>query len=161
MPYVTLTGTQALSWRLQTALSADGWRIAPGAPEFRILCDAGVGLDDVPAHRDFLLRGGRLLLLGGEGPLLARLHLTPEMNTTVDGEATSYHPAFEPARIGATHPVHGVGYAFLRIGDQAVALGGPRGEGWFAYLAETEPEPELMLQALRWLREPGWDGCGS
>ena len=90
MPYVTLTGTQALSWRLQTALAADGWRIAPGAPDFRILCDAGVGLDDVPAHRDFLLRGGRLLLLGGEGPLLARLHLTPEMNTTVDGEYQRY-----------------------------------------------------------------------
>jgi regulator of PEP synthase PpsR (kinase-PPPase family) len=70
---VTLAGTQGLSWRLQTALVADGWQIAPGSPDFRILCDAGIGLDDVPAQRDFLLGGGRLLAMGGEGPLLARL----------------------------------------------------------------------------------------
>ncbi|MHC4452256.1 MAG: hypothetical protein ACYS0E_19295 [Planctomycetota bacterium] len=156
MDCVTLAGTQGLSWRLQTALVADGWQIAPGSPDFRILCDAGIGLDEVPAQRDFVLGGGRLLAMGGEGPLLARLHLTPEMGQIVEGEAESFHPGFPSVRIRPTHPVHGVGYAFLRVGDVAVALGGPRGAGFFVYLAETDPHPDLVLAAMGWLREPGW-----
>lgn len=156
MGWVTLAGTQGLSWRLQRALVGDGWRIAPGSPRFRILCGAGIPLDSVARERDLLLKGGRLLALGGEGPLLARLHLTPEQKRLVEGEAESFHAAFPAVRIRRSHPVHGVGYAFLRIGPDAVALGGPRGEGYFAYLAETDPDPGLFLAALRWLSEPRW-----
>jgi hypothetical protein len=141
---------------LQRALVDEGWRIAPGAPRFRILCDASVPLDPARAERAFLLAGGRVVLLGGEGPLLARLHLTPEEKTRVEGVAESFHSGFPPVRIRPSHPVHGVGYAFLRIGADAVALGGPRGEGHFVYLAETDPEPELLLAALHWLAEPRW-----
>ena len=156
MDWVTLAGTQGLSWRLQSALVERGWRIAPGSRRFRILCDAGIPLDAARAERALLLRGARLLALGGEGPLLARLHLTPEEKSVVEGQAESFHAAFPPVRIRPCHPIHGVGYAFLRIGDEAVALGGPRGDGYFVHLAETDPEPELLLAALNWLADPRW-----
>lgn len=153
---MTLAGTQGLSWRLHAALVSAGWRISTGASRNRILCGSGVPLDEVAAHRDFMLGGGKLLLLGGEGPLLARLHLTPEQKEIVEGEAASFHPSFQPMKIARVHPVHGVGYAFLRVGDAVVALGGPRGTGHFVYLAEMDPEPELLLAAMRWLAEPQW-----
>ena len=77
-----------------------------------------------------------------------------EMKQTVAGEAESCHAAFSPVGIRRTHPVHGIGYAMLRIGPSVVALGGPRGDGWFVHLAEVDPDPQLLLESLQWLAEP-------
>jgi len=154
--HVTLGGTHGLSWRLQTALVERGWRVAAGTGRFRILAGSGVPLRNVEVERDFLLRGGRLLLLGGEGPLLARLHLSPEQKTVVEGESESFHAAFPAVPIRRTQAITGVGYAFLRIGQDAVVLGGSRGEGWFVHCAEIDPDPALFLAALDWLADPRW-----
>ena len=155
MECVTLAGTQGLSWRLHRALAADGRRIATGLG-IRILCGAGIPLAQVPDECDRLLKGGRLLLLGGEGPLLARLHLRPLPGRVVEGRASSFHEAFPEVRIRPSNPIHGVGYALLRVGDDVVALGGPRGAGFFVHLSETDPDPALFRAALQWLDEPRW-----
>jgi len=152
---VTLGGTQGLSWRLHQTLAADGRRIATGTG-IRILCDAGIPFSQVADVRDRLLNGGRALLLGGEGPLLARLHLRPLLDRAAAGPAESFHDAFPAVQIRPSHPIHGVGYAFLRVGDDVVALGGPRGQGYFVHLAETDPDPALFRAALQWLDEPRW-----
>ena len=110
---------------------------------------AGVPLSQAASHRDFLLAGGRLLLCGGEGPLLARVHLTPLLDETVSGPASG---ALGEHDCPTVHPLRGIGEILLRVDDQCVALGGPRGDGFFCFLADIDPSPELLFAALGWLR---------
>lgn len=151
---MTLAGTRGLAWPLQRALVAEGYRVATGRAPLRIVVDAGVPLREAPDHRAHLLEGGSLLMLGGEGPLLARLHLTAYPDREVSGRAESFHESFPSLELPPCSPIHGVGYAFLRIGDEAVALGGARGAGHFVYLAPIEPPAELFCNALQWLSRP-------
>ena len=156
MQYVTLDGTRELSFGARRALAAGGWRAATGRQPFRIVCDVGVSDEAAGALRDYVLRGGRALLLGGGGPLLARLHLTrlmEPMDPPVSGRAEPCDPLLPAVDLSDVHTVTGVGAALLHIGEQCVAIGGPRGDGFVFYCAAPEPPPELLLGALRWLGE--------
>ena len=138
-----------MSWKCHAALAGLGWRVVAGAAPVRVLMGCGVGLEEAILHRDFLLGGGRLLLCGGEGPLLARLHLTPLLDQWTAGEATG---ALGTAVFPRVHPLRGVGEVLLRIGDDCVALGGVRGEGRVCYLATADPDPGILVASLDWLR---------
>ena len=67
------------------------------------------------------------------------------------GTADPLQPPFEATEFRDVAPVTGAGYALLRIGDRAMGVGGPRGEGWVAFFADGDPAPQLVLAALRWL----------
>jgi len=154
--YVTLDGTRELSFEARQALAGGGWRVATGRQPFRIVCDVGVPDEAADALRDYVLRGGRALLLGGGGPLLARLHLTrlmEPMDPPVSGHAEPCDPLLPAADLEQVHTVTGVGATLLRIGEHCVAIGGPRGEGFIFFLAAPEPPPHLLLGALHWLAE--------
>ena len=154
MLHVALSGTCSLSLPNRNALARTGWRVATGPVPFGILCGADVSEDVADATRDFVLAGGRLLILGGGGPLLARLQLTrlmEPMDPAVAGLAEALQPPFESVQLACAHPVTGAGYALLRVGERIVALGGPRGKGHLVYAAVSNPPPELVLPALRWL----------
>jgi hypothetical protein len=110
---------------------------------------AGVPLSQAASHRDFLLAGGRLLLCGGEGPLLARVHLMPLLEETVEGQSSGVLGEYDCPQV---HPLRGIGQILLRVGDDCVGLGGPRGQGFFCFLADSNPPPELLMEALGWLR---------
>jgi len=130
--------------------------VATGALPFRILCGADVAEDIADATRDYVLAGGRLLILGGGGPLLARLQLTrlmEPMDLAVSGLAEPIQPPFEPVRLTQANPVTGAGYELLRVGERVVVLGGPRGKGHLVYAAVSDPPRELVLPALRWLAD--------
>ena len=120
-----------------------------GAAPFRVLIGAGVPLSQAASHRDFLLAGGRLLLCGGEGPLLARVHLMPLLDERVEGRAIG---ALGEHDCPSVHPLRGIGEILLRVNDDCVALGGSRGDGFFCFLADLNPSPELLMEALGWLR---------
>jgi len=121
---------------------------------FGIVNGAGIAADAADASRDFVLRGGRLLILGEGGPLLARLQLTrlmEPMDPPVSGRAEPLQEPFEAVTLQGVSPVTGAGYALLQLGEHCVGVGGPRGEGHVVYIADLDPPPELVLAALDWL----------
>ena len=154
MDHVALGGTRALSFPVRSALAGAGWRIATGLTRFRIVNGGDIAADAAEETRDFVLRGGRLLILGEGGPLLARLQLTrlmPPMDAPVSGVAEPVQDPFEAIALNDVSPVTGAGYALLRVDDQVVGVGGPRGAGQLAYFADLDPPPALVLTALHWL----------
>lgn len=156
MQHVALGGTRALSYPVRTALAAAGWRIVSAAAPTRIVNGANVDDDEAQTIRDFVLAGGRLLMLGEGGPLLARLQLTrlmPPMDAPVSGVAEPVQDPFEAIALNDVSPVTGAGYALLRVDDQVVGVGGPRGAGQLAYFADLDPPPALVLTALNWLTD--------
>ncbi len=155
MHYVTLDGTRELSFRARATLASADWRAATGRQPFRIVCGVDVSAEAAPRLRDYVLAGGRMLLAGGGGPLLARLHLTrlmEPMDPAVSGRAEPCVPRL-PAVDLEVQPVTGVGAALLTIGDACVAIGGPRGDGFVFYIDDPDPPSELLLGALDWLAE--------
>jgi len=144
----------APSGPLAEALAAAGHEVVPGAvgaePVAAWCADEETAPEEIRRIVDFVLRGGRLLLCGGAGPLPAALHLTVD-KAAVEGVAEPVAAGVEPIGPVLARPVTGVGYSLARVEAHCVALGGPRGDGFVAHLGDENPAPALAAACLAWI----------
>jgi hypothetical protein len=123
-------------------------------PGIRSVASREVAPEEVAALVSWVVEGGKLLVRGGEGRLLAALHLIPG-GEPVRGAVTPGGPDLAPVADTEAAPVSGVGYALYRIGETCIALGGPRGQGVVAYVADEDPPSDLADGCLGWISRHG------
>ena len=121
---------------LRIALRSGSERLAPTLDPARFtVVDAGNAEVEVASGDaaetvelvEFVLGGGRLVVFGGDGPLLSALHFARHPDETLSG----------------------VGYTLL----DGRAVGGPRGDGWALFVWDEA----ALAEALDWisLDDPG------
>jgi hypothetical protein len=130
------------------ALLAAGFAPAGAAPWARVVIAVETTFEEVSRDVEWVLRGGVLAICGGTGPLLAALNLTPG-EAAVEGPVEPLAPGAPPLPLAQAWPVTGVGYALYRASERCVAIAGPRGDGWIAYVGT--PEPPLVAACLSWI----------
>jgi hypothetical protein len=127
----------------------------PGTPaEIRSVRACDVDSDGIAPLVSWVVEGGKLLICGREGRVLASLHLIPG-DDPVRGPVTPGGPDLAPVADTEACPVSGVGYALYRIGETCIALGGPRGQGVVAYVADEDPPRDLADGCLGWISRHG------
>ncbi|MHC4222378.1 MAG: hypothetical protein ACYSX0_10945 [Planctomycetota bacterium] len=149
MASVRLHSRLRIGQELQQALSEGGYASSSETPEIEILSADCVDLEEVAAMVDHVLGGGGLLICGGEGPLLAALHLLA-LPGQVSGSAESADGALT-VHITEARLVSGVGYALFRVDGDCVALAGMRGKGHVVFLGHPAPPPEMARAGLDWI----------
>ncbi|MHC4577420.1 MAG: hypothetical protein ACYTED_08400 [Planctomycetota bacterium] len=135
---------------LADALQSAGFRVVDRLADVSVVTAAETEWSAVEPLVSRVVDGGALLICGGAGPLLAALHLTP-LGGPVEGEVRPVGEGLESVGAGWASPVSGVGFVLYRIGEQCVALGGPRDRGVVAYLGDAAPAADLVIAALRWI----------
>jgi len=142
---------------LAAALAGAGFEIAKSDPDLLLTTAAGEDTDHAARLAAFVVGGGALAVCGGKGPLLAALHLL-RPGEPVSGSAVPVCPGLAPLELETARSVSGVGYCLYRIGEQCVALAGPRGDGGVLYLGDERPAPALLRGCLDWIiRQSGPD----
>jgi hypothetical protein len=150
MPTVGLNLGQEAAPGLEKALAAAGFPVVPESPDIVLVTASEMDPADVERYVRHVVEGGGLLVCGGDGPLLAALHLTPQ-GAPVAGTVRPCHEGLEPLDLERAAPVTGIGFALYRIDDTCVALGGRRDKGVLAYVGAADPV--LVLACLRWIVE--------
>lgn len=175
-PVLLLPGT-SLGEGLSERLAEEGFPLAdtPGALRVCVL-RAGqeppaevLGEENVREMASFVLKGGGLLLACDGGapaasawPLLNALHLFVQASprSAEDLGVPTQHPGVRgliPVALENPCVVSGVGYAWLRIGSDTVALAAPRGAGRVLLCGSVSPfsgrDPAFLLAGLRWISQ--------
>jgi len=140
------------------ALIEAGYEATADDPDLLLTTAAGEDADHAARLAAFVVGGGALVVCGGEGPLLAALHLL-RPGEPLSGSAVPVGSGLDPLDLEAVRPVSGVGYCLYRIEEECVALAGPRGKGGVLYLGDRRPAPALLGACLDWIsRQSGPDG---
>lgn len=132
------------------ALLAEGFAMAGDTPWARVVEAREGTFEDVEGLVGWVLEGGVLAICGGFGPLLSALSLTPDAEP-IEGPVEAAAPGAPPIHAAVPWPVTGVGYALYRVRERCIALAGPRGKGWVAYVGAFEPA--LVAASLAWIRD--------
>ena len=137
-------------------LAAAGFETAGETPWARVVEAREGTFEEVEGLVGWVLEGGVLAICGGFGPLLSALSLTPDAEP-VEGAVEAAAPGAPPIHVAQPWPVTGVGYALYRVRERCIALAGPRGKGWVAYVGAREPA--LVAACLAWIRTHGTRAC--